>query len=45
MRHLLTVQDVADSIAAITKVNPLFKGKELFITLIANEKAGGFTQK
>lgn len=45
MSHLLTVQDVADSVAAITSVNPLFKGKDLFITLIANEKAGGFTQK
>lgn len=45
MSHLLTVQDVADSLGAITKVNPLFKGKDLFITLIANEKAGGFTQK
>lgn len=45
MSSLLTVKDVADSVSAIVSVNPLFRGKNLTVTVIANEKAGGFTQK
>lgn len=45
MGNLLTPNDVLDGITKIIIVNPLFKGMNLNVTLIANEYAGSFTQK
>lgn len=45
MAELLTPKDIEAGIVKLVSVNPLFAGKDLKVLIIANEKAGGFTQK
>lgn len=45
MSQRLTPQFLLEAITEIIAVNPLFKDRNIKIILIANEKAGGFTQK
>lgn len=44
MADLMTPQILVDGISKLVSVNPLFKGKTVKLFVIANEKAGGFTQ-
>ena len=44
MADLMTPQDLLKGIENLISVNPLFTGKDLNLFVIANEKAGGFTQ-
>ncbi|MCF0241094.1 MAG: hypothetical protein HUK25_00560 [Treponema sp.] len=45
MNEYLTPQNLTSGISRLLSVNPVFKGLHLKVIVIANEKAGGFTQK
>jgi len=44
MAELLTPKNLCEGLAKLFETNPIFTGKKLSIFVIANEKAGGFTQ-
>ena len=44
MAELLTPNDLCEGLKNLFQVNPIFAGKKLHVFVIANERAGGFTQ-